>query len=151
MGIKETFIQYLDEIKVKLVEANVLTDDAVYTKIYQMRQFFEQVELDGDAEMPDADNLPVQSFGNDDLGMFLNTIFGDQSLDEKRQIESELIDIYWPGRENLSDEEMMKEKYYDSQHLFQFVISLKRYVETTGDGWCEPFEHGWSFGHARGL
>lgn len=151
MGIKETFIQYLDDIKIKLIDANILSEDSVYIKIHQLREFFEQVELDNDMEVPDADNLPFQNFGEDDLGMFLNTIFGDQSLDEKRKIESELIDIYWPGREQLTGEEMSKEKYYPSQHLFQFVISLKRYVEATGDGWVSPIEHGWSFGHARGL
>ena len=102
-------------------------------------------------EKPGEDELPLFTWGEDDLDRFMFAIFENMDPVKRKEVESELMDTYWPGTKFLTDSELLKRKYFNSEHTFQFVIALKRYMAETGKGWIEELENGWSFGNAGGL
>ena len=54
-----------------------------------------------------------------ELGLF-------SSLDELQQYETELIENYYPGREKLTNEEILRYGDCVSEHQFQVLIALDR-------------------------
>lgn len=48
---------------------------------------------------------------------------------EKRRID--LIVDFYPGRENLTDEELLMEKYFSKDDFF-YNVSVKRFIEWSG-------------------
>lgn len=51
------------------------------------------------------------------------------SLDKHIARRHELIEDFYPGREKLTDGELLREKYYKSLFSFQRAISMKRFIE----------------------
>lgn len=55
-------------------------------------------------------------------------------LDKLIARRHELIDDFYPGRDNLYDDELLREKYYKSLFLFQQAIATKRFIEYSSLG-----------------
>jgi len=55
-------------------------------------------------------------------------------LDEHIKRQDELLEDFYPGREKLTDDELLREKYYKSLHTFQQAIAQKRFIEFSKAG-----------------
>jgi len=50
-------------------------------------------------------------------------------LDKHIARRHELIEDFYPGREKITDDELLREKYYKSLFSFQQAIATKRFIE----------------------
>lgn len=75
----------------------------------------------------------------------------DLSKKERMEIDLYLIDKYYPGSNNLSDDELVRQKYYPSLHTFQYAVSIKRMVEASGEGSVIAHPDGWMYGFGESL
>lgn len=55
-------------------------------------------------------------------------------LDKHIARRHELIEDFYPGRDKLCDDELLREKYYSSLFKFQKAIAIKRFIEYSGLG-----------------
>lgn len=82
---------------------------------------------------------------------FINSFDSNISEYEKQQSYLDIIEEYYPGSNNLTDNELLRRKYYPGEHSFQLAVSVKRMLEQTGKGTAIEDEHGWRFGTGIGL
>lgn len=59
--------------------------------------------------------------------------------------ELKIIEKYYPGEANLTDDELVRRKYYHSLHSFHYEVSMKRMIETEGRGIVREHKKGWTF------
>lgn len=81
-----------------------------------------------------------------DLEKYFMITQANLSEEERTEIDLYIIEKYYPGSSNLSDDELLREKYYDSKHCFQYIVSIKRLVEASGQGCIFADRAGWRYG-----
>jgi hypothetical protein len=81
----------------------------------------------------------------DELTRYINSFHRKLTEDERTNLQLDIIDKYFPGIKNLSDDELVRQKYCPSFHHFQYLISIKRMFEITGRGSAIPDSHSWTF------
>lgn len=55
-------------------------------------------------------------------------------LDEHIKRQGELIEDFYPGRNEITDDELLREKYYKSYWNYQTAVATKRFIEYLGIG-----------------
>ena len=88
----------------------------------------------------------IKIWSSTDLEKYFMITHAELSDEERMDIDLYLIDKYYPGHSNLSDDELLREKYYDSKHCFQYAVSIKRMVEASGQGCVFADRAGWHYG-----
>jgi hypothetical protein len=88
---------------------------------------------------------------NNDHTSYFDKWLWESDKNKRRSLEIDLIESYYPGVNFLMDDELIRQKYFDSKHFFQHVIAIKRMLEDTGFGIAIPLPHGYRFCSGRGL
>ncbi len=106
-------------------------------------------EEDDDSE--DYLDEQFKRWQEDELTRYINSFSRSLTDEERINLELDIIDKYFPGIKNLSDDELVRQKYFSSLHHFQYMVSVKRMFEVTGRGIAIPDKCGWRFGMGEGL
>jgi len=114
-----------------------------------MNEYFD--DYDNDEEEEDFFERNIKVWNLTDLEKYFMITRSELSEEERTEIDLYLIDKYFPGSSNLSDDELLREKYYDSKHCFQYVVSIKRLVEASGQGSVYADRAGWRYGFGGRL
>jgi len=97
-------------------------------------------------EEEDLIERKIKIWSSTDLEKYFMNSGDDLSEEERSELDLYLIEKYYPGSSNLSDDELLREKYYGSKHYFQYAVSIKRMVEASGRGCIFADRAGWRYG-----
>ncbi len=111
-----------------------------------MDEYFDDPFVDEDDEDESLIDKYVSFWSATDVDKYLMLFERNFSEAERLEIDLYFIDKYFPGTENLSDDELVREKYYSSKHSFQYAVSIKRMVEQSGQGCVFADRAGWRYG-----
>lgn len=102
-------------------------------------------------EYSDAIERNIKIWSATDLDKYLMTTFNGLPEEIIAEIELYLMDKYYSGSKNLSDDELIRQKNYSSLHVFQYTVSIKRLIENSGKGCVITYPDGWRFGFGMSL
>jgi hypothetical protein len=104
---------------------------------------FDPFEEDDEEDLIDK---YIKIWSSTDLEKYFMITRDDLSEEERTEIDLYFIEKYYPGNSNLTDDELLREKYYESKHCFQYVVSIKRLIEASGKGCVFADQAGWHYG-----
>ena len=96
-------------------------------------------------DIEDSFDEELQILQEDELTRYINSSFRKLTREDIINLQLDVIEKYFPGIKNLSDDELIRQKYFRSLHQFQYHVAVKRMFEITGRGSAIPDIYGWNF------
>lgn len=120
-----------------------MTDDENYN--------FDDFDEDDDFDEEDEFHNNLMKWNRTAFEKFINSFHMNVDKYEAMQLDLDIIEEYYPGSKSLTDNELLKRKYYPGEHSFQLAVAIKRMLEETGKGVVIDGDDGWHFGVGSSL